>query len=87
MPRFYVEKDNKWNIFSTVIDDFLYNDWLTFDELVEVVTSEIIQFRIRELETLVTSKPELNIMSYDEATRLIEKRKSDEKEEIQNNKK
>lgn len=74
MPRFYVKnKENKWNIFSTIVDDFLYVDWLSFDDLVEVVCSEIAQNKYEEIQTLLTDKPKLNIMSYDEAMRRIRK--------------
>lgn len=72
MPRFYVKnKENRWNIFSTVIDDFLYSDWLKFDDLVEVVIYELIKNKQEELKSLLTDRPELNIMSYDEAMRRI----------------
>lgn len=72
MPRFYVKnKENRWNIFSTVIDDFLYSDWLKFDDLVEVVIYELIKNKQEELKSLLTNRPELNIMSYDEAMRRI----------------
>ena len=74
MARFYVKnKEDKWNIFSTVVDDFLYVDWLPFDDLVEVVCNEVIQDKYKELKTLLTDKPELNVMSYDEAIRRIRK--------------
>lgn len=72
MPRFYVKnKENKWNIFSTVVDDFLYYDWLNFDDLVEVVIYELTKNKQEELKSLLTDRPELNIMSYDEAMRRI----------------
>ncbi len=74
MPRFYVKnKENKWNIFSTIVDDFLYVDWLFFDDLVEAVCSEFAQKKHEEMQTLLTDKPKLNIMSYDEAIRKIRK--------------
>lgn len=74
MPRFYVKnKENKWNVFSTIVDDFLYVDWLSFDNLVEVVCDEVSQNKYKEMQTLLTDKPELNIMSYDEAMRRIRK--------------
>lgn len=74
MPRFYVKNnENKWNVFSTVVDDFLYYDWLNFDNLVEVIVCELVKNKKKELKTLLTDKPELNIMSYDEAMRRIRK--------------
>ena len=74
MPRFYVKNnENKWNVFSTVVDDFLYYDWLNFDNLVEVIVCELVKNKKKELKTLLTDKPELNVMSYDEAMRRIRK--------------
>ncbi len=72
MPRFYVKnKEDKWNVFSTVVDDFLYYDWLSFEDLVETTVYELVESKKKELKTLLTDKPELNIMSYDEAIRRI----------------
>lgn len=74
MARFYVKnKENKWNVFSTIVDDFLYVDWLSFDDLVEAVCSELAQNKYEEMQTLLTDKPKLNIMNYDEAIRRIRK--------------
>lgn len=74
MARFYVKnKENKWNVFSTVVDDFLYYDWLSFDNLVEVIVCELVKNKKKDLKTLLTDKPELNVMSYDEAIRRIRK--------------
>ena len=74
MPRFYVKNnEHKWNVFSTVVDDFLYYDWLNFDNLVEVIVCELVKNKKKELKTLLTDKPELNVMSYDEAIRRIRK--------------
>lgn len=74
MPRFYVKnKEDKWNIFSTIVDDFLYYDWLSFEDLVEAIVCELVKNKKKELKTLLTDKPELNIMSYDEAMRKIGK--------------
>lgn len=74
MPRFYVKnKENKWNVFSTVVDDFLYYDWLSFEDLVKTTVYKLVESKKKELKTLLTDKPELNIMSYDEAIRRIRK--------------
>ncbi len=68
MPRFYVKnKENKWNIFSTIVDDFLYDKWLSFDGLLECVIDELIDDKKEELKTLLTDKPTVNTMSYEEA--------------------
>lgn len=74
MPRFYVKnKEDKWNVFSTIVDDFLYYDWLSFEDLVEVIVCELVKNKKKELKTLLTDKPELNVMSYDEAMRKTRK--------------
>ena len=74
MPRFYVKnKEDKWNVFSTIVDDFLYYDWLSFEDLVEVIVCELVKNKRKELKTLLTDKPELNVMSYDEAMRKTRK--------------
>ena len=74
MPRFYVkDKNNKWNIFSTVIDDFLYDDFVDFNILKGLVVKEVADDKSRELDTLLTDKPELNIMSYKEALKMVRK--------------
>ena len=73
MPRFYVKnKENKWNIFSTIVDDFLYENFVPFDFLVEAVCNETVETKKEEMQTLLTDNPRLNIMSYEEA---IERKK------------
>lgn len=72
MPRFYVENKGKWNIYSTIVDDYLLNDFVDFKELKEAVIGEMVVERNEELDTLLTGQPRLNVMSYKEAE---EKRK------------
>ena len=72
MPRFYVENKGKWNIYSTIVDDYLLNDFVDFKELKEAVMGEMVVERNEELDTLLTDNPRLNVMSYKEAE---EKRK------------
>ena len=78
MPRYYVEKENKWNIFSTIVDDFLYTDFLDFEELKALVVGEVVVQKIQELDTLKTDKPILNRMTYEEAVENIEIAKENE---------
>lgn len=42
MARAYVEKDGEWNVFSTVVDDFLYSSFMSFDELKALVVGEVV---------------------------------------------
>ena len=78
MPRYYVEKEDKWNIFSTIVDDFLYTDFLDFEELKALVVGEIVVKKMQEMDTLKTDKPMLNKMTYEEAIENIKLAKEDE---------
>lgn len=71
MARFYVKKNDKWNIFSSIIDDYLYQDFMSFDELQAVIVGEAVAAKIRDLGTLLTSSPKLNTLSYEEAEEII----------------
>ncbi len=82
MARYYVEKDGMWNVFSTVVDDFLYSDFMTFDELKALVVGEVVVDKLNDLETLLTDKPILNRMPYEMATELVRERKNDERYNI-----
>lgn len=67
MPRFYVEYEGEWNIFSTVTDDFLFDEFVRLDAL----KARLLYERYKELEkdmaSLLTDKPTVNVMSYEEA--------------------
>lgn len=67
MPRFYVENKGKWNIYSTVVDDYLLNHFVSFKELKEMVLTNTLEEKSNELDTLLTDNPRLNVMSYKEA--------------------
>lgn len=73
MARYYVEKGGRWNIFSTVVDDFLYSEFMTFANLKRAVVDELVADKLVELETLKTDNPTLNRMSYKEALNRIYK--------------
>lgn len=74
MARAYVEKDGEWNVFSTVVDDFLYSSFMSFDELKALVVGEVVIEKIKDLETLLTDRPVLGTMPFDEAMDIIERR-------------
>lgn len=66
--RYYVmNKKGLWNIFSTVIDDYLYSEFLPFEKMKRDVLEESMKKRNAELDTLLTDKPELNRMEFEEA--------------------
>ena len=67
MPRFYVEHKGKWNIYSTIVDDYLLDRFVGFKELKKVVLAETLKDRTKELDTLLTDNPILNVMSYKDA--------------------
>lgn len=67
MPRYYVQHKGKWNLFSTIVDDFLFERFVSFEELKRHVLNEVSERKVAELETLLTDDPALNVMSYEEA--------------------
>ena len=77
MPRYYVEKDEMWNVFSTIVDDFLYSEFMTFTELKALVIGEVVVDKLADLETLKTDKPKLNKMPYEMAVELVKERQEE----------
>lgn len=72
MPRFYVKNDKGlWNIYSTVVDGYLYNEFIKFEVLKTDMVGEAVIERIKELDSLLTEKPKLNTMTFEEAERNI----------------
>lgn len=84
MPRYYVEKDNKWNIFSSIVDDFLYDDFVDFNILKELVIKELIDDLVeqknKDLDSLLTDQPIVNTMFYEDAIEKIKIRENEDKE-------
>ena len=72
MPRFYVEHEGKWNVFSTISDDYIFTYFMEFDRLKQCILSEERARKSMELDTLLTDRPTLNVMSYEEAQETIE---------------
>lgn len=67
MPRYYVENPNKkWNIYSTIIDDLLFEDWVEFADLEKFVCDEVADMKRMEVQTLLTEQPVLNTMNYED---------------------
>lgn len=72
MPRYYVKNpEGKWNIFSTIIDDLLYDEWLTHEELVESVCNDVVEEQKERLQSLLTDLPRVNVMDYEECMKTI----------------
>lgn len=80
MSRYYVEKDGMWNVFSTIVDDFLYSEFMTFTELKALVIGEVVVDKLADLETLKTDKPILNRMPYEMAVGFIKERQTERSE-------
>jgi hypothetical protein len=73
MARYYVKNpEGKWNIYSTIIDDLLFEDWIDFDEMVEEVCYELVEEKRKELASLLTDQTNLNTMTYEECMKEIE---------------
>lgn len=87
MPRFYVKNVyGYWNVFSTIIDDYIYDDFIPFCEMKSRILMETFREKNAELNTLRTDNPQLNIMPLEEAEESIRQRMEYEREgdEMQN---
>lgn len=85
MPRYYVKNpEGKWNIFSTIVDDVLLDEWVTHEELVEFVCDDIVQEQKERLQSLLTDLPRVNVMDYEECMKTIAIYHSDEEEGEEN---
>ena len=85
MPRYYVEnKEHKWNIFSSIVDDFLYDDFVDFKVLKGLVIKEavdnLVEERNKDLDSLLTNQPLVNTMFYEDAIERIKLRESEDLE-------
>lgn len=78
MARFYVEKDGAWNVFSSIVDDFLIPEFVSFSMLKAFAVGEAAQHKAKEIDSLQSPFPKLNTMSYDEAMEIIEDKKRDD---------
>lgn len=67
MPRFYVEKDGEWNIFSTITDDFIFDEFVCLDALKARLLYERYKELTEDIDSLLTDKPGVNVMDYEEA--------------------
>ena len=76
MPRYFVKnKKNEWNVFSSIIDDFLFDNFISFEQLKNEMIEEKIKEYDKELDSLLTDRPILNVMDYEEATQIIKELK------------
>lgn len=73
MARFYVEKDGEWNIFSTVSDDFILDEFVCLDALKARLLYERYMELTKDIDSLLTDRPKVNVMSYEEAIERVRK--------------
>lgn len=90
MPRFYVKnKENKWNVFSSFIDDFLYDDFVDFKVLkglvIKEAVDELVEERNKDLDSLLTEQPLVNTMFYEDAIERIKMREEEENKDENTN--
>ncbi len=86
MPRYYVEnKEHKWNIFSSIVDDFLYDDFVDFKVLKGLVIKEavdnLVEEKNKDLDSLLTDQPLVNTMFYEDAVERIKIRENEDEDE------
>ena len=73
MPRFYVEKDGEWNIFSTITDDFIFDEFVCLDALKARLLYERYKELTEDIDSLLTDRPMVNVMPYSDAMERIRK--------------
>lgn len=73
MARFYVEHNGEWNIFSTIVDDFLLDEFVCIDALKAHLLYERYKELTEDIDSLMTDRPRVNVMSYTEATERMRK--------------
>ena len=73
MARFYVEHNGEWNIFSTIVDDFLLDEFVCIDALKARLLYERYKELTEDIDSLMTDRPRVNVMSYTEATERMRK--------------
>lgn len=72
MPRYNVRlPDGRWQVFSSVVDNFI-TEPMTFDELREFRRMEAIEMADTETASLLTARPRINTMRYEDAIEIIE---------------
>ena len=82
MSRYYVKNpEGKWNIFSSIIDDLLYDEWLEFEDLVDSVCNELVKNQMQNMKSLLTDNPRLNVMNYEECMNSIAVEEENEDEQ------
>ena len=67
MPRYYVEKNGEWNIFSTIVDDFILDEFVCLDALKARLLYERYKELTEDIDSLLTDNPRVNVMDYEEA--------------------
>lgn len=83
MPRYYVEHEGKWNILSTITDEYEFSEFTDFDILKAFILGETVIDRTKELDSLLTNKPKLNKMAYEDAQDYLEEMRAEFEQEVE----
>ena len=84
MPRYFVENKGEWNIFSTIVDDFLFDEFICLDALKARLLYEEYKRIDEDVNSLLTDRPKVNVMPYEEAMELRRKTEQTESDRIDN---
>lgn len=73
MARYYVEKDGMWNVFSTIVDDFIFDKFVCLEALKAYLIYERYKELTEDIDSLLTDRPRVNVMAYEDAVKRIRK--------------
>ena len=72
MGRIYVKNnEGKYNIYSTIVDNWLSEKWLTYDQLVDELCKEAVEEVKRKMDSTLTDQPLMKVYSWNEAVEAI----------------
>ena len=72
MGRIYVKNnEGKYNIYSTIVDNWLSEEWLTYDQLVDELCKEAVEEIKRKMASTLTDQPLMKVYPWNEAVEAI----------------
>ena len=72
MSRFYVHNaEGKWNIFSTISDEYTFDEFADFEDVCFYALGEKVAEAAEKLSSLKTNKPKLNTMSLEDVEKYL----------------
>lgn len=79
MPRFYVKnKEEKWNVFSTDVNAYIFDNFIDYDVMEQILLGATVQDRLAELRSLNTDKPVLNVETEEKIEQFMKLKKQEE---------